>query len=185
MQRLALALLLSAGLAPLAQATEFNQIIAQKSQITFKYQQMGVSMDGRFRQLSGQLQFDPAQPEQGRVMVEVPMASIDTGSAENDGEAAGKLWLNTQAFPSARFESTGVKALGDNRYELAGKLTIKGITRDVLVPAAFTAQGNQAAFTGTFELRRGDYQIGEGEWSAFDVVANDIRVNFQLAVQAN
>ena len=185
MQRLALALLLSVGLAPAAMATEFNQIAAAQSRIAFKYQQMGVNMDGSFRQLSGQLKFDPAQPEQGRVVVEVPMAGIDTGSPDNNSEAAGKLWLNSQAFPTARFESTSVKALGDNRYELAGKLTIKGTTRDVLVPASFTAQGNQGAFTGTFALRRGDYKIGEGEWSAFDVVANDIRVNFQLAVKAN
>jgi polyisoprenoid-binding protein YceI len=70
--------------------------------------------------------------------------------------------------------------VGGNRYSVAGKLTIKGRTRDVVVPATFTAQGATGVFAGSFTLRRGDFAIGEGAWSAFDVVANDVQVRFNI-----
>ena len=78
--------------------------------------------------------------------------------------------------------SSSVAALGGNKYEVAGQLTIKGKTQEVLVPATFTVQGNAGVFAGSFTLRRGDFAIGEGPWSAFDIVANDVEIKFRLAV---
>lgn len=186
MKRLALALaLISSGLAPSVFAAEYTQVLADKSNIAFSYQQMGVSMDGRFRTFAAsQLSFDPTKPEASKAVIDVDLLSIDTGTPENDGEVAGKDWLNSKAFPTARFDVVSVKALGDNRYEAAGKLTIKGTTRDVVAPATFTEQGDAGVLEGSFTLRRGDYAIGEGEWSAFDIVANDIQVSFRVAVAA-
>jgi len=180
MQRLALFLALSVLVAPATQAVEFTQVQADQSRITFDYSQMGVGMDGRFMTFSGQLHFDPDQPASARVVIEVDLASIDTGTTEGDEEVATKAWFNTPTFPTARFESDSVKALGDNRYEVDGKLTIKGQTRDILVPAGFTAQGPSGVFDGTFTIRRGDFAVGEGSWSAFDIVANDIEIKFQI-----
>ncbi|ATE62641.1 YceI family protein [Thauera sinica] len=177
----ALAAALGATLPPAALAVEYNQVQAGKSSIAFGYKQMGVAMDGRFRKFTSQLSFDPAQPANAKAAIEVDLASVDTGGAESDGEVAGKEWFNTKAFPTARFESGTVKALGGNRYEVAGKLTIKGKTRDVVVPATFTPQGNTGTFDGSFTIRRGDFTVGEGAWSAFDIVANDVQIKFRIA----
>ncbi|SDH85639.1 YceI family protein [Pseudomonas panipatensis] len=185
MKRLALALALAAGVTPAVFATEYTKIQPDKSSIAFAYQQMGVSMDGRFKAFTGQISFDPAQPEKTKATLDVDLSSVDTGSPENDSEVTGKSWFNTQSFPSARFEVTGVKALGGNRYEVAGKLSIKGTTRDLVAPATFTEQGNAGVFEGSFTLRRGDYAIGEGDWSTFDVVANEIKVNVRVTALAN
>ena len=95
-----------------------------------------------------------------------------------------ETWLNTQAFPTAHFESSAVKALGDNKYELAGKLTIKGTTKDVVVPATFTPQGNTGVFEGSLTIQRGDFSIGEGAWKAFDIVANDVVIKFRITAAA-
>ena len=164
-----------------AHAVEFNQVQTDKSNIAFAYQQMGVKMDGRFRKFAAQLAFDPAKPTNAKAVFEVELASIDTGGSESDQEVAGKPWFNTKVFPTARFVSSSVKALGGNRYEVAGKLSIKGQTQDVLVPATFSAQGNSAVFDGSFTIRRGDFAIGEGSWAKFDIVANDIQIKFHLA----
>ncbi|WP_295442135.1 YceI family protein [uncultured Thiodictyon sp.] len=180
MKRLALALSLAAALAPTAHAIEYTKVQADQSSITFSYTQMGVTMDGRFKDFTNQLSFDPAQPTNAKATIEVALASIDTGTAEGDDEVAGKSWFNTKAFPTARFESSSVKAVGDNRYEVAGKLTIKGQTREVVVPASLTPQGNAGVFAGTFTIRRGDFSIGEGSWSTFDIVANDIQIRFEI-----
>lgn len=183
MKRLALALVMGSVLAPAAFATEYHQVQADKSSIAFSYKQMGVSMDGRFKTFSAsQLSFDPAKPEAAKAVIDVDLLSIDTGSEENDAEVAGKDWFNSKAFPTARFEVVSVKALGNNHYEAAGKLTIKGTTRDVVAPATFTEQGAIGVLEGSFTLRRGDFAIGEGEWSAFDIVANEIQVKFHVSV---
>jgi polyisoprenoid-binding protein YceI len=178
------AALLTAVLAPAAHAAVFTQVQPDKSSIAFSYSQMGVPMDGRFRKFSSQLQFDPAQPASARVTIDVDLASIDTGAPELDSEAAGPDWFNLASFPTARFVATGVKPLGGNRYAVPGKLTIKGKSKDIVVPATFTAQGANGVFAGEFVIRRGDFSIGSGAWAAFDIVANDVTVKFRITATA-
>ena len=184
MQRTAIALLSAFSLATAAHAVEYTQVQPDKSQITFAYQQMGVAMQGAFKKFSGQLRFDPAAPSAAKSTIEVELASVDTGSSEGDTEFATKTWFDTKAFPRARFESGSVKALGGNKYEVAGKLTIKGKTVDVVVPATFAAQGKTGVFEGRLTIRRGDFSIGDGAWKAFDIVANDVVIQFRLTAAA-
>ena len=184
MQRFAFTFIAALACATAAHAVEFNQVQADKSQITFAYQQMGVAMQGAFKKFSGQLRFDPAAPAAAKSTIEVELASVDTGSSEGDTEVATKTWFDTKAFPRARFESGSVKALGGNKYEVAGKLTIKGKTVDVVVPATFAAQGKTGVFEGRLTIRRGDFSIGEGAWKAFDIVANDVVIQFRLTAAA-
>jgi len=184
MKRLLPTLALAAFLAPAAHAAVFAQVLPNKSSIEFSYSQMGVTMDGRFRKFSSELSFDPAQPAAAKVAIDVDLASIDTGTPELDTEAAGKDWFNLKSFPTARFVATAVKPLGGNRYSVAGKLTIKGRGKDIVVPATFTTQGKTGVFAGQFVIRRGDFAIGEGAWSAFDIVANDVTVKFRVSASS-
>ena len=163
-----------------AQAIEYSQVQADKSSVAFVYQQMGVSVDGHFRKFTSQLSFDPAIPTAGKAVFDVALASVDTGAPEGDEEVAGKQWFNTKAFPTARFVSSSVKPLGGNRYEVAGQLSIKGKTQDVVVPATFSTQGTTGVFDGAFTIRRADFSIGEGSWAKFDIVANDVRIKFRI-----
>lgn len=179
MKRFAFALAVAA-LVPAAQAVEFTQVQAEKSAVTFVYKQMGVAVDGKFKKFSSQLNFDPAKPTAAKASFDVDLGSVDTGAPEGDQEVAGKPWFNTKAFPTARFVSGSVKALGGNKYEVAGQLSIKGKTQDVVVPATFTAQGNTGVFDGSFTIRRADFAIGEGAWAKFDIVANDVVIKFRI-----
>ena len=184
MKPIALILTLAAALPFSAHAVTYQQIQADQSAITFAYQQMGVAMDGKFSRFTAQLNFDPANPAAAKATIDVDLSSIDTGSAEGDEEVAGKTWFNTAAFPTARFMASRVKALGDHRYEVTGPLTIKGKTQDIIVPATFTAQGQTGVFAGGFTLRRADFAIGEGSWAAFDVVANEVQIQFRITANA-
>ncbi len=177
---LALALGAALGTTTAARAVEYGQVQPEKSNVGFVYKQMGVAVDGHFKKFSGQLSFDPAKPAAARASFEVDLASVDTGAAEGDQEVAGKPWFNTKAFPTARFVSGAVKPLGGNRYEVAGQLSIKGKTQEVVVPATFTAQGNSGVFEGTFAIRRADFAVGEGSWAKFDIVANEVQIKFRI-----
>lgn len=163
-----------------AQAAEYNQVLPKDSKITFNYQQMGVGMEGVFNSFNGQLRFDPAAPEQAQATLEVDLNSVDVDNDEANSELASKTWFNTKAFPVAKFASTSVKPLADGQYEVKGQLSIKGQSQEVLVPARFTEQGGQGIFEGKLTIQRGAFSIGEGAWKAFDIVANDVVVNFRL-----
>ncbi len=183
--RLAGLALLAALAAPhVASAAEYTAIDAAKSKLAFGYTQMGVPLEGEFKKFEAKLAFDPAKPEAARATLVVPVASVDAGFAEANDELGGKLWFDAASHPTARFESTSVKVLGPNRFEVRGPLTIKGRTREVTAPVTFTPQGKGGVLAGTFTLKRADFGIGEGMWADFGTVANEIRIDFQLAAVA-
>jgi len=168
----------------IATAVEFKQVQVNESSVTFGYKQMGVPMEGKFAKFSAQTSFDPAKLAKAQARIDIDLSSIDTGSEEANDEVVGKQWFNTKAFPSAGFVSTGVKALGGNRYEATGKLTIKGKTLDVTAPFTFQANGTRGLFDGVFTIKRLDYNIGEGVWTDVSTVANEIQIKFHLVLSA-
>ena len=174
------ALLTGMVLTSTAQAAEYTAIQTDKSTLSFTYKQMGVAMDGSFKRFNAQISFDPTKPANAKATFDLDLASIDTGSEEADDEVKDKNWFNTKVFPRARFESTNFKPLGSNRYEVSGKMTIKGKTQLITAPFTFTPQGNNALADGAFTLKRADYGIGEGAWSDFGVVANEIQIKFHF-----
>lgn len=164
-----------------AQAIEFNQLAADKSSLVFVSKQMNVPTEGRFKRFSSNVSFDPAAAAKARIEFEIDPASIDLGSKEADDEAKGKDWFNVKAYPTARFVSSTVKPLGNNRFEVIGKMSVKGRTRDLVAPVTFRQDGNLGVFEGSLTLKRADYGIGEGMWATFDTVANEVLVKFKLA----
>lgn len=167
-----------------AQAAEFNTLHPDESRMSFVYKQMNVPVEGGFKRFNGRIGFDPAKPTQGRAEIDIELASIDAGSAEANDEVAGKPWFNTKQFPVARFVSTSVKPLGGNRFEVAGKMSIKGRTLGASTPATFRQEGATAVFEGSFVLKRADYGIGEGMWADFGTVANEVKIKFRLVASS-
>lgn len=165
---------------PMAHAVEYKSVALDKSKVSFHYKQMGVAMDGQFKKFSPQLSFDPAKAANAKASIEIELASVDAGSAEADDEVVGKSWFNVKSFPKATFVSTGIQPAGPNQFDVTGKLTLKGQTRDVAFVLKHTPQGANGVLSGSLVIRRGDFSIGEGPWAKFDVVANDIQINFQL-----
>ena len=164
------------------QAANYQSVQGDKSSISFRYKQMGVAMDGKFAKFQSTLQLDTAKPEAARASIEIDLASVDTGSAEGDDEVVGKSWFHTAAFPKALFVLKQLKASGPDSYEAIGTLSIKGHARELKFPVKYSAQGAKGLLGASFNLARADFAIGEGVWSKFDVIGNDVQVNFQLTV---
>lgn len=165
----------------MANANEYRTVLPKQSAISFEYHQMGVSMKGGFKRFTTQLVFDPARPEASSARIEIDLASIDAGSPEADDESAGTLWFDRSVYPKATFASSRIRALGNNRFEMRGTLTLKGRRREMVVPVTYTPGKNAAVFEGRFVLKRLDFGIGEGMWADVATVANDVQVNFRIA----
>jgi polyisoprenoid-binding protein YceI len=168
--------------ASLAAAQGAQQVVAAQSEIGFTSKQMGVPVDGKFRKWDAQMSFDPKKLDASRVAFTIDTGSASFGSPETDAEVPKAAWFNAAKFPQASFQSSAIKAVGANRYEVAGKLTIKGSVHDVVVPVALAQAGPVTTATGAFTIKRLDFKIGEGEWADTSMVANDVQVKFKLAV---
>jgi polyisoprenoid-binding protein YceI len=172
------ALALAAAVLPAAAQT----VVPAQSEIAFTSRQMGVPVEGKFRKFDAKVAFDPKKPEAAKIGFSIDLASVSLGAPESEAEVVKPDWFNTKAFPQATFQSTGTKALGGNKFEVAGKLTIKGATKDVVVPVQLAQAGATTTATGAFAIKRLDYRIGDGDWKDTSMVANDVQVKFKLAL---
>jgi polyisoprenoid-binding protein YceI len=159
-----------------------QQLQAAQSEIAFVSKQMGVPVQGHFRKFAAQIAFDPAKPASSKIAFTVDVASATLGVKETDAELPKPVWFNTAKFPQASFQSTAVKGLGGGKFEVAGKLAIKGVSSDVVVPVTLTQSGATTTATGTFPIKRLTFKIGENEWADTSMVADEVQVKFKLAL---
>ncbi|WP_180838807.1 YceI family protein [Variovorax sp. RO1] len=159
------------------------KLVPEKSQIAFVSKQMGVPVEGSFKRFDAQVAFDPKKPEGGSVVLQIDTASAGFGIPMSDAELPKPTWFDTAHFPQASFRSTAIKALGEGRFEMAGKLTIKGVSKAVTVPVSITSSGGAySVATGTLTIQRLDYKVGDGEWTDTSVVGNEVQVRFKLTL---
>ncbi|KQU86715.1 polyisoprenoid-binding protein [Variovorax sp. Root318D1] len=159
-----------------------TRLVADKSQIAFVSKQMGVPVEGTFKKFDAQVAFDPRKPEGGTVALQIDTASASLGVPMSDAELPKGPWFDTVRFPQASFQSSAIKALGEGRFEMAGKLTIKNIARQVTVPVTIAPAGGYAVATGSFTIQRLDYKVGDGEWTDTSVIGNDVQVRFKFTL---
>lgn len=161
---------------------EFTVLRPQQSNVSFVSKQMGVPVEGDFRRFAARIAVDPAKPEAGSAHIDIDLASIDTGNAEVDTEVAGKAWFDTRNHPTASFVSGSVKPSGKDRYEVFGKLSIKGKSLDIKAPFTLKQNADTLVIDGMFPIRRLDYGIGSGIWSDTDTVADEVQIRFHFTV---
>lgn len=175
--------LASAGLMlaqPVLAQAKPAQLQAAQSELAFTSKQMGVPVEGKFKRFDAQLAFDPKKPETGKVSFTIELGSASLGDAAVDAELVKPAWFDVKKIPQASFQSSAIKALGNHRYEVTGKLAIKGQTRDLVVPVTLAQSGANTTATGAFAIKRLDFKIGDGEWADTSMVANDVQVRFKL-----
>ena len=159
-----------------------QQVVPAQSEVGFVSKQMGVPVEGKFKQWTAKIAFDPTKPEAGSVAFTIQTGSASFGAAEIDGEVPKAEWFNAVKFPQASFASSAIKPLGGGKFEVRGKLAIKGATQDVVVPLTVTQAGAASTAVGSFVIKRLDFKIGEGDWADTSMVANDVTVKFKLAL---
>ena len=157
-------------------------VVPAQSQVAFTGTEQGVKLKGEFKKFDVQLALDPRQPQAGKVGIAIELGSVTLPDAETTAELLKPEWFGAKKFPQATFQSTSIKGLGGGRLEVAGKLTIKGTARDVVVPLTLAQAGGTTTATGGFTIKRLAFKIGENEWADTSMVADDVTVKFKLAL---
>ena len=171
----------AAGLLVLAGSASAQTVDPARSRVGATFRQMNVPVEGVFKSYTAQVAFDPSKPADSKATIEIDMSSFDLGAADFNAEVRKKDWFNTAAFPKATFVTTGARPAGANKFEVPGKLTIKGRTQDVVAPVTVRTEGNAQVFEGQLPIKRLAFGIGEGEWKDTSMVADEVLVKFRLA----
>lgn len=185
MARRSLSMMLAAlGLALVVLETRAGQVLVpDQSEIAFAGKQMGVPAEGRFQKFAVDAVLDPAAIEKSRARIVIDMNSIALSASDLTTEVKRKRWFDTAAFPEATFEAKQFRALGGGRYEIGGTLALKGVSREIIAPLTIGAEGQDLIAAGQFEIKRLDFNVGDGPWADTDTVANEVLVRFKLRLK--
>jgi polyisoprenoid-binding protein YceI len=142
---------------------------------------------GRFDSFAGTIIADPAHPERSSVEVTVDASSLDTAVAARDEHLRTPDFFNVAAFPSLSFKSSGVTPVAGESglFDVAGDLTILGVSRPLTVRAKFHGAGKDmkgvpvAGFSAGFSIKRSDFGM------AFGIPGIGDEVNVQLAFECS
>jgi len=154
---------------------------------------MFTTVRGRFTRFQIDPQFDEVDPERSSVEVRIDAASIDTRNADRDAHLRSPDFLNAEQFPTITFKSRRVEKVEEGHYRIVGDLTIRDVTREVVLDAGFggIAKGpwgnSVATFSAETRINRKDFglvwnvALETGGWLVGDEVK--IAVEVELVKQ--
>jgi polyisoprenoid-binding protein YceI len=155
--------------ATLATAVRTLTIDKAHSEAAFVVRHLITKVRGRFTDFEGTVQFDPSHPEHSSAALIVQADSIDTGHPDRDAHLRSADFFDVARFPTLAFTSTEVTATGSNRFDVAGQLTIRGVSRSVVLPVTYLGSavdpwGNErVGFEAELVLNRKDFGL---TWNA-------------------
>lgn len=157
------------------------------SSIAFSVTQVGSIVSGRFPAWTGEIVLDPPAIAAARIDIRIDTRPVTANNADVDSLLKGPNFLSVQKFPEARFVSTSVTSKGGDRYEAQGKLTLRDVTRDAVLPFTLTIADQpgqpgtlRATARGRIVLKRLDYGVGQNEWAGTGQVANEVTVDLNV-----
>jgi len=164
----------------MASSAALADVDLSKSKVSAISKQMNVPTEGVFKKFAAQIKFDPANAAQGSAQMSIDIASFDLGDKMYNDQVAGKDWFDAKTYPQASFVSSAIAPAGGNKYNVTGKLTIKGKTETVTVPVTYAQSGATQTFDGVLPIKRSVFNVGTGEWKDTSVVADDVQIKFHI-----
>jgi len=146
--------------------------VDQSSKVHFVIKNFGIPTGGDFKGLSGTIQFDLQNLSASDFDVSVDAATVDTDIPSRDNHLRKSEFFDVKKFPKLSFKSTKVTRSNNKDYlYMFGKLTIKGVTKDVKFPFKATPTDGGWLFEGNFKINRRDFGVGGNSLSISDEVA--------------
>ena len=136
----------------------------------------GMTATGSFSDWSGNISFDPENPETADIRITVRLASADLGDATMNATLQGAEFFASAANPTATWRSTSVRRTGPNRYSASGTLSLKGASRPQALTFALSGEGLRRHVEGTATIDRTAFAVGTGE--AAQGMATSVSLNF-------
>ena len=140
-----------------AEVARYRIDLAQ-SILGFKATSRVVNADGRFHRFGGDVSVDPRDPTTARISLTIETASIDTANTKRDNHLRSPDFFWAERYPTVVFESVSA-ARADGGLAIVGRLTLRGVTREITVPTTVSLNSDAFEARGEFELKRTDYDM--------------------------
>lgn len=161
--------------------------VEDDSRVGFVARQAGAAVSGRFARFEAEIRFDPDNLAGSRIAVDIDVASVDTQSSDRDQVIRSADLFDVASWPNARFEADRFEPGENGHYQAHGRLTMRDVTRDVVLPFSLTIEPHpadptalQARAVGELPVLRLDYGVGQGQWRDTSVVANEVAIRIEI-----
>ena len=163
------------------------------SNVYFSIEHIYAKVQGRFAAIAATVHFDPANLKESRFDFEIKVDSIDTGIKQRDDHLRSADFFASSDHPLITFTSNAVTAAGEGLYQVAGTLTVKGKSRDLVLPLTLagvkdhpTTPGKQVAgFNGRLSVDRLALGVGDGKFYKMGLLGKDVDVLVTLELLAD
>ncbi|GAP45776.1 YceI family protein [Streptomyces azureus] len=151
---------------------------------------MVTTVRGCFLEYESRLYFDARNPARSRADLTLFTSSVDTGVEQRDAHLVGRDFLDAAAYPRMRFTSTAVEQAGADLYRMSGDLTIKGISRPVVLELTYIGHVTdpfgyeRVGFDGTTTINRSDWGLTYNSRLAEGGAMVSEKVRLQLDIAA-
>lgn len=165
------------------------QIDSVHSEIQFTVRHMMISkVRGRFETFSGTVAYDEANPTQTTVDITIDTNSINTREGQRDGHLRSPDFFNSALYPVMTFKSTQVVQTAENKGQLIGNLTIRDITKEVVLDVAFEGKAQSpwgttsVGFSATAKINRKDFNLtwNQALETGGVLVGEEVSINIEL-----
>ncbi|SEO09288.1 YceI family protein [Acinetobacter sp. yr461] len=134
----------------------------------FSWNHFGFSTpSANFSDIQGVIKVDNAKPANSSVNVTIPLSSVNTNVSALDKEFQEEAWFNAAKYPNITFKSTKVETKDKKHFKITGDLTVKGVTKPVVLDAVLNKQGEHPmakvpaiGFNATTSFKRSDFGLG-------------------------
>ena len=147
-------------------------------------------MDGQFDDYAGTIEFDPADAKSFKADATIQVTSINTHVDGRDKHLRSADFFDAEKFPTITFQATQLEAKGGENYNITGSLTIRGVTKTIVIPSTISGPvkspfgASVIGLSGEAEINRQDFGVS---WSkAMDnggLVVGDI-VKLKINIEA-
>ncbi len=150
----------------LAEATSYK-VDPEHTSVTFTVRHLFTRVQGRFDRFEGTIVFDPKNPEKTKVSGSIYVVSVNTNVAERDNDLRSENFFYAEKYPKITFKSTKISAINpkSRTAKVHGDLTIRGVTRPVVIDAAYLGAGKdpwgnvRAGFSASLTINRKDFGL--------------------------
>ncbi len=146
-----------------------------KSSVEFKIKNAGIGVGGSFKTFETSIDYNEAAAAPSSIKATITVESIDTGIEARDKHLRKDDFFDIEKYPKITFESTKIFKV-TNGFTAEGKLTMKGVTKDIAIPFTYAGNAQGGVFEGAVTLNRLDYGVGGKSMTMGDDVAVTLKV---------
>lgn len=178
------AIVMMSSVAARAAVREYS-IDTNHSQVTFSFNHHGFSaVTGIVTGIAGDIAFDKEAPAASSVVAKLPLATLTTGHAAEDGDILSPGFLDAKTNPEVSFRSTAIRVVGENRALIEGELTLNGVSAPVTLDTVLNKDGASMKGVPTLGLSATTTLLRSAFNAGRSAPANSDAVEVKISIEA-